>query len=282
VDAPRPAAAPARARADVPPVPPPTPPDLEPHVLRHVPLAQVYPYLNLQMLYGKHLGLRGLVSRLLEAGDPKARELHDVLEALKAEAARDDLIRADGVYRWFRARADGERVRLASPDGAEVARFTFPRQRDGERLCLADYLREDVDDYVALFVVTCGRGVRERAQADKDAGAYLRSHALQALAIESAEAFAEMLHARLRTLWGFPDPSEVTIADRIKGRYRGIRVSFGYPACPELADQATLWRLLRPDAEIGVKLTEGFMMDPEASVSALVFHHPAAKYFKAD
>jgi 5-methyltetrahydrofolate--homocysteine methyltransferase len=74
----------------------------------------------------------------------------------------------------------------------------------------------------------------------------------------------------------------VTIADRIKGRYRGVRVSFGYPACPELADQATLWRLLRPDAEIGVKLTEGFMMDPEASVSALVFHHPAAKYFKAE
>src|SRR5204862_271076 len=96
VDAPRPAAAPARAKADVPPVSPPTPPDLEPHVLRHVPLAQVYPYLNLQMLYGKHLGLRGLVSRLLEDGDPKARELHDVVEALKAEAARDDLIRAAG------------------------------------------------------------------------------------------------------------------------------------------------------------------------------------------
>jgi len=274
------AAAPARRTLERVSVPP--PPDLERHVLRDVPLPHIYPYLNLQMLYGKHLGLRGLVSRLLEDGDPKARELHDVVEALKAEAARDDLIRADGVYRWFRARADGDRVRLASPDGAEVARFTFPRQRDGERLCLADYVREDVDDYVALFVVTCGRGVRERAQADKDAGAYLRSHALQALAIESAEAFAEMLHARLRTLWGFPDPSETTIADRLKGRYRGIRVSFGYPACPELADQATLWRLLRPDAEIGVKLTEGFMMDPEASVSALVFHHPAAKYFKAD
>src|SRR5260370_41298966 len=218
VDAPRPAAAPARAKADVPPVPPPTPPDLEPHVLRHVPLAQIYPYLNLEMLYGKHLGLRGLVSRLLEAGGPKGRGLHGVGEALKAEAARDDLIRADGVYRWFRARADGERVRLASPDSAEVARFTFPRQRDGERLCLADYLREDVDDYVALCVVTCGRGVRERAQADKDAGAYLRSHALQALAIESAAAFAEMLHARLRPLCGFPDPSDATIADRVQAR----------------------------------------------------------------
>jgi len=134
--------------------------------------------------------------------------------------------------------------------------------------------------YVALFAVTCGEGVRERAAAAKERGDYLRSHALQALAIESAEALAEWLHARLRTLWGFPDPSELSIADKLKAHYRGLRVSFGYPACPDLADQATLWRLLRPE-EVGIALTEGFMMDPEASVSALVFHHPAAKYFKA-
>src|SRR5262252_7048633 len=163
---------------------------------------------------------------------------------------------------------------LFDSTGHETAPFDFPRQRDGERLCLADYVRDDADDYLALFAVTCGAGVRELASAWKERGEYVRSHALQALAIESAEAFAEMLHARLRTLWGFPDPPEVTVADRIKGRYRGIRVSFGYPACPDLADQATLWRLLRPDTTIGVHLTEGFMMDPEASVSALVLHHP--------
>ncbi len=132
-----------------------------------------------------------------------------------------------------------------------------------------------------LFAVTCGAGVRERAEALKTRGEYLKSHALQALAIECAEAFAEMLHARLRTLWGFPDPADLAIADKLKGHYRGIRVSFGYPACPNLADQATLWRLLGPE-QIGMTLTEGFMMDPEASVSALVFHHPQAKYFKAD
>jgi 5-methyltetrahydrofolate--homocysteine methyltransferase len=280
-DAPRPATPPVRATAVVPRVDPSVPPDLEAHVLRNVPLAQIYPYLNLQMLYGKHLGLRGLVSRLLADGDPKARELHEVVETLKAEAVRDHLLRADGVYRWFRARAEGETLRLFGPDAHEVGRFTFPRQSAGERLCLTDYVRDDVDDYIALFAVTCGIGVRERAQAWKEQGAYLRSHALQALAIESAEAFAEMLHARLRTLWGFPDPPELPIEDKLKARYRGLRVSFGYPACPELADQATLWRLLRPE-QIGVQLTEGFMMDPEASVSALVFHHPAAKYFKAE
>ena len=224
-----------------------------------MPLAHLFPYLNLQMLYGKHLGLRGPVTRLLEEGDAKAVELREVVEALKAEAAREGLLRAHGVYQWFRARAAGETLTLLG--GEPLVRFTFPRQPDGERLCLTDYVRDDADDYVALFAVSCGAGVRERAAEWKERGEYLRSHAL-------------------RTLWGFPDPPELSIADKLKARYRGLRVSFGYPACPELADQATLWRLLRPE-EIGIALTEGFMMDPEASVSALVFHHPAAKYFKA-
>jgi 5-methyltetrahydrofolate--homocysteine methyltransferase len=258
----------------------PAPPDLERHVLRDVPLAHVYPYLNAQMLYGKHLGLRGPVARLLAEGDPKAREWEAIVEGLEREAAREGLLRAHGVYRWYRARGEGETITLyAGAD--EAARLSFPRQAAGERLCLADYVRDDGEDHVALFAVTCGAGVRERAEAWKAAGEYVRSYALQALAIECAEAFAEMLHARLRTQWGFPDPPEVSIADKLKGRYRGVRVSFGYPACPDLADQATLFRLLRPE-DVGLTLTEGFMMDPEASVSALVFHHPEARYFKAE
>jgi 5-methyltetrahydrofolate--homocysteine methyltransferase len=276
----KPGAAVVTSRAPVPAVDPPPPPDLERHVLRDVPLSHIYPYLNLQMLYGKHLGLRGIVTRLLEEGDAKARELAAVIEALQRDAVADRLLRADGVYQWFRARAAGDSLIVMTPDGREQARFTFPRQRDGERLNLADYVREDADDWIAMFAVTCGAGVRERAQAWKERGEYLRSHALQALAIECAEAFAEMLHARLRTQWGFPDPPELAIEDKLKARYRGLRVSFGYPACPDLSDQATLWKLLEPE-QIGIALTEGFMMDPEASVSALVFHHPAARYFKA-
>jgi 5-methyltetrahydrofolate--homocysteine methyltransferase len=276
-----PAEAGSPARASLTRVEPPVPPDLERHVLRAVPLGHIYPYLNLQMLYGKHLGVRGAVARLLEAGDPKAREVHALVEALKADAARDGLLQAHGVYQWFRARGEEDSVVILDPDGRELARLTFPRQPAGERLCLSDYVRGDRDDYVAMFAVTCGAGVRERAEALRVRGEYLRAHALQALAIECAEAFAEMLHARLRTLWGFPDPPELTMAERFKARYRGLRVSFGYPACPDLAQQAVLFRLLRPE-EIGLALTEGFMMDPEASVSALVFHHPEAKYFKAD
>jgi 5-methyltetrahydrofolate--homocysteine methyltransferase len=264
-------------------VPVPRPPDLDLHVLRDVRLSHLFPYLNLQMLLGKHLGLRGAVGRLLEDGDAKARELLAVVEDLQREAAAAGLLRADGLYRFFEARSEGDRL-LLFDGGREVGRFDFPRQPGGERLCLADYVR-DIDsgepDHVALFAVTCGAGVRQRAEEWKEAGQYLRSHALQALAIETAEAFAEMLHARLRTQWGFPDPPELPIADKLKARYQGIRVSFGYPACPNLADQRVLFRLLGPE-RVGISLTEGDMMDPEASVSALVFHHPEAKYFKAD
>jgi 5-methyltetrahydrofolate--homocysteine methyltransferase len=133
-------------------------------------------------------------------------------------------------------------------------------------------------DSVALFVVGAGTGIRQCAEEYKARGEYLKSHALQALAIETAEACAEWLHRRLREDWGFPDPAETTMIDRFQARYQGKRYSFGYPACPALEDQAGIWKLLRPE-DIGVQLTEGFMMDPEASVSALVFHHPDCTYF---
>ncbi len=158
--------------------------------------------------------------------------------------------------------------------------FPFQRQRKPDGVCIADWVRPASagPDYIALFVTTCGAGVRAWSEQLKNAGVYLKSHAIQAIAVEASEAYAEMLHAELRAQWGFPDPPTMTMMDRYRTRYRGIRVSFGYPACPELEMQEKLWRLLRPE-EIGVELTDGFMMDPEASVSALVFHHPNAEYF---
>ena len=135
---------------------------------------------------------------------------------------------------------------------------------------------------MALFVVSAGEGVRERAAILKEQGRYLWSYALQALALETAEALAEWLHARLRRMWGIPDPPDMTMSDRFKAHYRGIRVSFGFPACPRLEDQEILFRLLEPKRYAGVSLTDGYMMDPEASVSALVFHHPAAGYFNVE
>jgi 5-methyltetrahydrofolate--homocysteine methyltransferase len=267
------------------PVPIPEPPDLLHHVVDSISLAEVFPYVNPQMLYAKHLGLRGSIERLRERGDVKAARLEETIEALQKDVLALGLMRPRAVYRFFAAATEGDTVLLRErPGGPVVARFAVPRQPDRERLSLADWVAPaapDRTDYLAAFVTTCGEGVRDQAESWKIAGEYLKSYALQALAIEAAEGFAELLHQRLRTMWGFPDPADLTRKDLFQAKYRGIRVSFGYPACPNLEDQALLWRLLEPDRHIGVLLTEGFMMDPEASVSALILHHPDARYFSA-
>ena len=235
------------------------------------------------MLYGRHLGLRS-PERRLAADDPKAVELYKRVAELQDEILAEGLMSAKAVYRFFAAQAEGERLLLFdSPSASEpVESFVFPRQSAGERLCLADFIAprpEGRMDYVALFVVSCGAGIRALSERYREQGQYLKSHALQALAIESAEGFAELLHERLRAMWGFADPPAMTVKEKFQARYRGLRVSFGYPACPNLKDQEKIFRLLEPQRHIGVGLTEGWMMDPEASVSALVLHHPEARYF---
>jgi len=255
-------------------VPVPAPPDLDRHVERPDP-DEIWPWVNPQMLYGRHLGLRGPVARLEAAGDPKLARLREVVGEVQA-IGRDGAMPVRAVWRFFPASAEGDRLVLHAPDGGAVAAWEMPRQPSGPRLCLADYVLPG--DHVALFVTTAGDRVRERVEAWKEAGEYLKSHAFAALALETAEAAAEWLHAKLRALWGFPDPPETTMRDRFAARYRGKRYSFGYPACPDLAGQRELFAALGPE-EIGVELTEGDMMEPEASVSALVFHHPEARYF---
>jgi 5-methyltetrahydrofolate--homocysteine methyltransferase len=243
-------------------------------------LQEVWSYINPFMLYGRHMGFRGDFEKRFAERDAKAVELFENMEEVKREAA--EFMKPRAVWQFFEAEADGEEMHLFVPGGAEpVHTFRFPRQRVGEYLCLSDYVLPPQDgkrDHVALFVVTAGEGVRERSEKAKNDGYYFKSHGMQALAIESAEACAEWLHRRIREDWGFPDPPEMTMAQRFTSRYRGKRYSFGYPACPNLEDQAGIWKLLRPD-EIGVQLTDGFMMDPEASVSALVFQHPDCTYF---
>jgi 5-methyltetrahydrofolate--homocysteine methyltransferase len=243
-------------------------------------LREIWSYINPFMLYGRHMGYRGDFEKRFAEREPKAVELFEGMEAVKREAAEFMKIRA--VWQFLEAEPEGDALHLFAPGGREpLHTFRFPRQRQGDFLCLSDYVlpaQNGKRDHVALFVVTAGEGVRERAEKAKNEGYYFNSHGLQALAIESAEGCAEWLHRRIREDWGFPDPPEMTMAQRFTSRYRGKRYSFGYPACPNLEDQAGLWKLLRPE-DIRVQLTEGMMMDPEASVSALVFHHPDCTYF---
>jgi len=253
----------------------PAPPDLDPHVAE-LDLDKVWEYLNPQMIYGKHLGLKGVVKRLEAEGDPKLAKLKGVIDELKA-VARSGGMKARGVWRFFPAESSGNWLTLFDPTSGDPAvAWELPRQAREGGLCLADYVLPG--DHVALFVTTAGEGVRDRVEEWKAQGEYLKSHAFAALALETAEAAAEYLHACLRKRWGFPDPEGATLEDALAARYRGKRYSFGYPACPDLAFQRELFKALQPE-QIGVHLTEGDMMDPEASVSALVFHHPDARYF---
>ena len=257
----------------------PTPPDLLEHVEELTDLDELWEWINPAMLYGRHMGLKG-AARKIGTDDPQARKVVDAIDDVK-RIARDGGLHARATWRFFEAEADGNAIRLFGDAGDEVARMTFPRQRKPNGLCIADYVLPAASgrrDHVAVFVTTAGEGIRERAEELKERGEFVRCHALQALAIESAEAAAEMLHSRLRAAWGFPDRAETTMMDRFQAKYRGKRYSPGYPACPELELQDDVFRLLCPE-HIGVTLTDGHMMEPEASVSALVFHHPDASYF---
>ena len=248
----------------------PTPPDLELHIAEDFNPDEVFGNIDPQMLYGKHLGLKGAVKKLFADQDPKALDLRRRLEGLWTEARSRGLLRPRAAYRFCPCQAEGDSVVLyAAPENrAALARFDFPRQAAGENLCLADFVAPKSSgrmDCVALFVVTAGAGIREEAARLRESGDYFKSHALQCLALDMAEAAAKVLHQRLRSLWGIGA--------------RGERFSFGYPACPVLEPQARLLELLKSRHTAGVTLTEGFMMDPEASVSALVFHHPEARVF---
>ena len=245
-------------------------------------LTELWSYINPFMLYGRHLGFKGNFEKLLADRDPKALELFNDLEQIKLDAAK--FLKVRSVWRYFEVERAGNSVHLFEAGAASpIHTFDFGRQPRENGLCLSDYVMPPVDgrrDQMALFVVTAGEGVREHSEAAKVAGSYLKAHGLQALAIETAEAAAEYVHRRIREEWGFPDPADMTMQQRFTSRYRGKRYSFGYPACPNLDDQQGLWKLLQPE-EIGVQLTEGMMMEPEASVSALVFHHPDCSYFTA-
>jgi len=245
-------------------------------------LAEVWSYINPFMLYGRHLGFKGNFERLLAERDPKALSLHGNVEEVKRQAAGFMKVRA--VWRFFEAEREGNTMHLFEALQRErVQSFHFGRQPMPNGLCLSDYIlpaNGSRRDSMAIFVVTAGEGIRQRSEEAKSAGRFFEAHALQALAIETAEGAAEWLHRRIREEWGFPDPPEMTMKQRFTARYRGKRYSFGYPACPNLDDQQGIWKLLQPE-EIGVSLTDGMMMDPEASVSALVFHHPDCTYFTA-
>ena len=259
----------------------PSPPDFKSHVVKDISLEDVIAYINPQMLYGKHLGLRGVVEKLWESGDEKALTLKKQVEECVDLILANKILKPRGVFRFFPVRSNGDAISiLNSSRSEEIDRFVFPRQSDRDELCLSDFVSPDRDDAVSMFVVsTADEALYEWSDRLKQDGEYLKSHMLQAIAIESAEGLAEHLHKKIREMWGIADAPTLSNKEIFHAKYHGLRVSFGYPACPRMEDQRILFRLLDATNQIQVKLTEGDMMELEASVSALVFHHPDAKYF---
>jgi 5-methyltetrahydrofolate--homocysteine methyltransferase len=260
-----------------------TPMDTKRHILKTYSLSHIEPYINMQMLIGHHLGVKGKIAKLLAEKEEKAVKVKEVVDQLLTDAKENNWITPNAVYQFFPAQSDGNKVIIYNHEDTKqiIETFDFPRQDSAPFLCLADFIKS-VDsgemDYVGFFTVTAGRGIREKAEEFKAAGRFLESHALQALALETAEGFAELIHRQIRDRWGFPDPLDFSMQDRFAAKYQGQRFSFGYPACPDLEDQKKLFKLIQPE-EIGIELTEGCMMEPEASVSAIVFAHPEARYF---
>ena len=244
-------------------------------------IPDTWQYLNETIIYTRYLGYKGPFEKDLTAGNPKAMELKTKVEIIKQKILQDNLIELKGAFQLFDTISENNDIILLA-NNQETARFTFPRQNGKENLCLADYITNKDSgkiDSLALFVVTCGHKSEAVSKQWIEQGQYLDSQILNALAFETAEALAELLHKHIRELWGIIDNPDLTKSNIFQAKYQGCRYSFGYPACPNMEDQVKLWSLLRPDKQIGVALTEGFMMSPEASVSAIVFQHPEAKYF---
>ena len=247
-------------------------------------LDTLWPYINRQMLYGHHLGLKGNARKLLDEKNPKAMKLDAQIQDIKAQLIAKKVCKPKGMAQFFKVKRDVKTpetmIILSEDEKEELQRFTFPRQPGGYQYCLTDFIHPEKIDTIAFFVVTSGQEILDYAKDLKENEQFLASHIANAIGLECAEAFAEYTHQKLRATWGFADPPELTGEELFKLQYRGKRYSFGYPACPDLAYQRLLWDLFAPDTHIGVNLCDDYMMDPDGSVSALVLQHPQAPYFR--
>ncbi|MAJ47545.1 MAG: methionine synthase [Planctomycetes bacterium TMED75] len=261
----------------------PAAPFLGSRLVESVPLREILPYINETALFRGQWGFRrGSTSKPdYEAMlDEKARPVFDRLATTLAES---ELIQPSVVYGWYECQSQGDDLVIWNPDDPEreLERFSFPRQTKRARRCISDFFRS-VDsgerDVIGFHCVTMGPRMSEEARRLFEADEYQEYLFVHGFGVECAEGLAELWHKRMRAELGIGGNDSPRIRDLFTQKYRGSRYSFGYPACPEMSDQEKLFRLLDP-ARIGCRLTENWQIDPEQSTSALIVHHPEAKYF---
>jgi 5-methyltetrahydrofolate--homocysteine methyltransferase len=266
-------------------VPVPRPPFLGTRVVHDIPLAEVFAYINETALFKGQWQFKQGRKAIAEYQAFVAERVRPVYEELKQRSDREGLLVPRVVYGYFRCQSSGNDLIIYDEQGRrELTRFTFPRQPGGKRLCLADYFASVESghlDLVAFDLVTMGRRATEYSQHLFKSDNYSDYLFFHGLSVESAEALAELWHQRIRQELGIAGKDAKDLNQLFRQGYQGSRFSFGYPACPNLEDQVKLFELLDP-SRIDVELTEEFQLDPEQSTSAIVIHHPEARYFSID
>ncbi len=290
--------APAVPRDAIPPAPSvPQPPFWGTRVRRDFDLREIFTYINETALFKNQWQLKTASQqdylRLVE------EKFRPILHQLEDEVIAAGWFAPAAVYGYYPCQGEGNDLIVYDPQGhdprgelragcaapsdlREIVRFTLPRQREGRRLSIADYFLPRASgrtDVVGMSVVTIGPTASVETLRLFEKGEYTRYLYLHGLSVEAAEALAEYAHKKMREELGIAGDDAERVRDLFHQKYRGSRYSFGYPACPNLEDQAKLFALLKPEETIGVRLTSTFLIEPEQSTSAIVVHHPGAKYF---
>ena len=262
----------------------PQPPFFGSRVVDDISLDEVFPFVNETALFKGQWQFKQGRTSPEDYQSLVTNKVRPVYEELKERSKREQLLVPKVVYGYFQCQSDGNDLIVFDESQNERVRFTFPRQPSGKHLCLADFFasrNSGTMDVVAFHLVTVGRRATEYAQELFKADNYADYLYFHGLSVESAEAMAEFWHKRIRKELGIDGSDANQLTKLFHQDYQGSRYSFGYPACPSLEDQEKLFALLDP-GRIDVSLTEEFQLEPEQSTSAIIVHHPEAKYFSID
>ena len=262
----------------------PTPPFFGSRVVEEISLDDVFAFVNENALFKGQWQFKQGKTPPDEYQKLVRDKVRPIYEELKARSKREELLVPKVVYGYFACQSSGNDLIVYDEDQREQVRFTFPRQPAGKHLCLADFFASQESgrmDVVGFHLVTVGHRASEYSHELFKADNYADYLYFHGLSVETAEALAEYWHKRIRQELGIAGNDATNLSRLFHQQYQGSRYSFGYPACPRLEDQEKLFTLLNP-GRIGVSLTEEFQLEPEQSTSAIIVHHPEAKYFSIE